>query len=408
MINASLVIIGNEIISGRTQDTNSYYLTRRLSELGIMLSYIITIGDNRLIIEQTIKDALEQSDLIFISGGLGPTPDDITITSVANVLKRKLVLDETILKRVEKHFIKQGENVPELATKQALIPQGAITLDNLIGQAPGLILKHAKKIIILLPGVSEEMRKIFETGVIPFLHDTFLLKPDIELTARTTNIVEMVVVNKINNVLKKYKDIQIAYLPSILGVDIKISQIKDKKTYHAIEKDLKMFLKPYIYGFGHETIEEIIGSLCRKRQLTLSVAESCTGGLIADKITNIAGSSEYFIGGAVVYNNKLKKLIANVSEETLRKFGAVSRETVKEMAKGIRERFSTDIGIGISGIAGPTGATRDKPIGLVYISIATKKESKCEQYNFTGSRQMIKEKSAMAALDFLRRTIDVL
>ncbi|MBS4015730.1 MAG: competence/damage-inducible protein A [Candidatus Latescibacteria bacterium] len=408
MPDAKIIVIGDEILSGRTQDTNSYYLTHRLNELGINPNRIITIGDNGIVIEQVTKDAMSQADLIFICGGLGPTPDDHTIISVANVLNKKLVLDDSILKRVEQYFSSQGRVVPELATKQALIPQGAIVLDNPVGHAPGLIIKHGKKVMILLPGVTHELQRIFETGVIPFLSDTYLLKSDITLLIRTTSIPEMEIVNKINGVLKKYKHIQVAFLPSILGVDIKVSRIKDKKTCHSIDKDIKTVLKPCIYGYGQETIEQVVGILLHKKQLTLGVAESCTGGLVADKISNVAGSSEYFIGGAVVYSNKLKKMVTGVKDSTLRKFGAVSKETVLEMASGIRERFSTDIGISVSGIAGPTGATKDKPIGLVYIGIATKKGAKHEQYHFTGNRRMIKEKSAMAALDLLRRTIEVL
>lgn len=407
MPDASIIIIGDEILSGRTQDTNSLFLARRLNDMGIALHHIITIHDDNQIIEQTIRNAIESVDLIIVSGGLGPTPDDLTTMSIANVLNRRMVLDEIILKKIERYFTRQGRKVPELATKQALIPRGAIALDNPVGQAPGLIIKHGKKILVLLPGVPPELQTIFETGVVPYLYDSYLLKPEITLLIRTTNIPEMEIVNKINKVLKKYHNIKVAYLPSMLGVDIKINQIKDKKTCHNIEKDIRILLKPYIYGFGHDTLEEIIGKLCRNKKCTLAIAESCTGGMIADRITNIAGSSEYFIGSAVVYNNKLKKLITGVKDETLKKFGAVSKETVIEMAKGIREYFNTDIGVSVSGIAGPTGATKDKPIGLVFIGIATKKDVRFEEHNFNGNRRMVKEKSAMAALDLLRRTMEI-
>ena len=405
MLNTYLIVIGDEILSGRTQDTNSHYIGRRLEELGIAPKSIITIGDEKQVIEQTITSMLEQGDIIFVCGGLGPTPDDNTIICVANVLKRKLILDETILGRVEKHFTKQGRPIPELATKQALIPQGAIILDNPVGQAPGIILKHGKKSVILLPGVPIELEKIFETGILPYLHDNYSLKPDFTLTIRTTNIPEMEIVDKISDALKNYKQINVAYLPSMFGVDVKISYIKDKKIHTQLEKELTTRLKQYIYGYNQERIEEVIGNLCRKKRLTLSIAESCTGGLIADKVTDVPGSSEYFIGGVIVYSNKVKKLFGGVKDETLKKFGAVSKETVLELAAGIRERFNTDIGIGVSGIAGPTGATEKKPIGMVYIGIVTKKVRNYEEHNFSGTRRMIKEKAAMASLDFLRRTI---
>ncbi len=406
MITSYILIVGDEILSGRTRDTNSNYITRRISELGIIPKSIITIGDDKLLIEQTVTRLLEQADILFICGGLGPTPDDKTIISVANVLKKRLILDETILSKVENYFAQQNKSVPELATKQALIPQGAILLDNPVGQAPGIILKSGKKSIVMLPGVPIEMEKIFETGVLPFLSDTYSIVPDFTLNIRTTNISEMVIVEKISDIIKRYKDINTSYLPYISGVDIKITGIKDKKILSQLDKDISTRIKPYIFSRGQESIEDIIGDLLRKQHLTLSIAESCTGGLISDKITNTPGSSEYFIGGVVVYNNKIKKQFGGVKDETLKKYGAVSKETVIELANGIRERFNTDIGIGVSGIAGPTGATKDKPIGLVYIAIANNRESQFEQYNFNGNRRMIKEKSAMAALDFLRRFLE--
>jgi nicotinamide-nucleotide amidase len=408
MLNTYLIVIGDEILTGRTQDTNSHYIANRLNELGIAPKSIITISDDKTEIENTITGILEPADIVFVTGGLGPTPDDLTVISVANVLKRRLVLDESILNRIEKIFASQKLPVPELATKQALVPQGAVTLDNPVGHAPGLILKQGRKSLILLPGVPVEMQKIFESGILPYLNDTYALKPDFSLTFRTTGIPEMAIVEKISDLLKKYKNISTAYLPSMLGVDIKISGIKDKKTCLMLEKEITIRLSQYIYGKGQETIAEIIGNLCRKKRLTISIAESCTGGLIADKITDVPGSSEYFLGGAVVYSNELKKKITGVRESTLKKYGAVSKDTVLEMAQGIREHFNTDIGVSVSGIAGPAGATEKKPVGLVYIAVATKKESIFEEHRFTGNRRMIKEKSAMAALDLLRRTIQKL
>lgn len=408
MLKAQIIIIGNEVLSGRTLDTNSHFLAKRLQSLGIAVGQVTIIGDEKSIIEKTVINGLAAADIVIVAGGLGPTPDDQTVASVAKIFKRRLVLDESILARVEKHFQSQGIAMPELATRQALIPQSAIILNNPVGTAPGIVLKSGKQSIILLPGVPIELQKIFETGVVPYLTDVYALQPMIELVVRTTNIPETAIVEKISEILKNYKEINIAYLPSITGVDIKVTNLKDKKQLSDITRELSTRLKPYVYGYGEATMEEIIGNLLRKKQLLISVAESCTGGLIADWITNVPGSSEYFIGGAVVYSNKLKNQICGVSNETLRKYGAVSKETVLEMAKGIKEKFVTDIGISVSGIAGPSGQTPRKPIGLVYIGIATKKGQSYEEHHFTGNRRMIKEKSAMAALDFLRRTVESL
>ncbi|MEO0076829.1 MAG: competence/damage-inducible protein A [candidate division WOR-3 bacterium] len=408
MLKSYIIVIGDEILSGRTLDTNSHYLAKRLADLGITPNSIITIGDDKQLIEQTIAATLEKADIVFVSGGLGPTSDDKTIVSVANVLKRKLIIDEMLLNKIEKQIKAQDKSAPEFVTKQALVPQGAIILDNPVGQAPGIILKHNNKILILLPGVPIELEKIFETSVVPFLHDTYELKPDWTIILRTANILEVEIVERISEALKKYREIKVAYLPAITGVDVKITGIKDKKTYYTLKQELLTRLKPYVYADTQETIEEIIGRLCKKKQVTVSVAESCTGGLIADRITNVPGSSEYFIGGVVAYSNAIKKLICNVKSETLKRFGAVSKETVIEMAIGIKDKFSTDIGISVSGIAGPTGATDKKPVGLVYIGIATKKSRSYEEHKFLGNRRMIKEKAAMAALDLLRRNLEQL
>ncbi|MEO0131769.1 MAG: competence/damage-inducible protein A [candidate division WOR-3 bacterium] len=405
---AYLIIIGDEILSGRTQDINSGYLARRLNDLGIAVGEIVTTGDDRLLIEKVLKRALDEANLIIVTGGLGPTPDDKTLTAVANVLKKRLVFDEALYNKIEKYFQRQGQAAPELATKQALVIQGSILLDNPVGQAPGFIIKAARKLLILLPGVPVELQKIFETSVVPYLHEHYGLEPALSLVVRTTNISEMMIAERIAESIKRYSQIKVAYLPSVIGVDLKITNIPDRKVFSLLEKELQALLSPYIYGYGEETIEEIIGNLCRKKRLTLSVAESCTGGLICDKITNVAGSSEYFIGGAVVYSNKLKQQICEVKTETLRKYGAVSKETVVAMAEGIRKRFSTDLGVGVTGIAGPSGATKEKPVGLVFVGVATKQDVYHEKHLFTGNRRMIKEKAAVAALDLLRRTIQSL
>ncbi|MEO0091614.1 MAG: competence/damage-inducible protein A [candidate division WOR-3 bacterium] len=406
MLRAQIIIIGNEVLSGRTLDTNSNFLAKRLQSLGIIVNRITVIGDDKSTIEKTVSSAADSEDIVLVSGGLGPTPDDQTVVSVAKIFKRRLILDESILTKIEKHFQNQGISMPESATRQALVPQSAIILNNPVGTAPGIIIKSGKKSVILLPGVPIELQKIFETSVVPYLTDTYALQSLVEFVVRTTNISETAIVEKISDVLKKYKDVTVAYLPSITGVDVKIANIREKRHLSDLTRELSTRLRPWIYGFGEETIEEVVGNLLRKKKLLISVAESCTGGLISDRITNVPGSSEYFIGGAVVYSNKLKNLVCKVSNETLKKFGAVSKETVLEMAKGIKENFGADIGIGVSGIAGPSGQTPQKPIGLVYIGIATKKGQTYEEYHFTGTRRMIKEKSAMAALDLLRRTVE--
>jgi nicotinamide-nucleotide amidase len=315
-------------------------------------------------------------------------------------------LDESLLEQIEKYFAKLNKTMPESLTRQALVPQGAIVLENPAGMAPGLILKHENKAIILLPGVPIELEKIFVTGVVPYLESGFSLAPILTRTIRTTNIAETEIFEKISRYFTHHKSVEIAYLPQHIGVDIVIWTENDKKLLTACEKEIASRLKPYVYGFNSTHIEGIVGQTLRKKDLTIATAESCTAGLVADRITNVPGSSEYFIGGVVAYSNDIKKLICGVKQETLKKFGAVSKETVIEMAAGIKEHFKTNIGLSISGIAGPAGGTAEKPIGLVYLGIATKRGTKFEERRFSGNRRMIKEQSAMAALDLLRRTLE--
>ncbi|MEO0072421.1 MAG: molybdopterin-binding protein, partial [candidate division WOR-3 bacterium] len=254
---AYLIIIGDEILSGRTQDINSGYLARRLNDLGIAVGEIVTTGDDRLLIEKVLKRALDEANLIIVTGGLGPTPDDKTLTAVANVLKKRLVFDEALYNKIEKYFQRQGQAAPELATKQALVIQGSILLDNPVGQAPGFIIKAARKLLILLPGVPVELQKIFETSVVPYLHEHYGLEPALSLVVRTTNISEMMIAERIAESIKRYSQIKVAYLPSVIGVDLKITNIPDRKVFSLLEKELQALLSPYIYGYGEETIEEI-------------------------------------------------------------------------------------------------------------------------------------------------------
>jgi nicotinamide-nucleotide amidase len=405
MPNCEVLIIGQEIITGRILDTNSAFLAKKLFALGISLSRITTISDEKEVIETSLAEALNRSDLVLTAGGLGPTPDDNTMAVTAKITKTRLILDESLLAQIEKYYHRLNKKMPESETRQALVPQGAIVLENPIGIAPGIILKQKNKVLILLPGEPLELEKIFVTGVIPYLETSFSLNPIFTRTIRTTNITESEIFERISRIFLHNKAIKVSYLPQPSGVDIVIWTDKDKKLLTACEKEVVLILKPYVYGFDTTSIEEAVGQALKKRGLTLATAESCTAGLVADRITNVPGSSEYFIGGVVAYSNNIKKLVCGVRPETLKKFGAVSKETAIEMATGIKENYKTDIGLSVTGICGPTGGTKEKPVGLVYFGIATKSGVKYEERIFSGNRRLIKEQSAMAALDLLRRTL---
>lgn len=423
MVTAKIIIIGNEIVAGKVNDTNGPFLARRLHELGVAVSSWCVIPDQTETLKQAIRESLEDHDIIITSGGLGPTPDDLTKLVVGRLLHRRQVLDETLLARIEAHFARICQPMPATATKQALIPQGAIVLDNPVGLAPGLILVQpdqtteqrrrpvsapsttGRRILILLPGVPVELERIFETGVVPYLEETCFLTPMLTALIRTIGITESEIVERIDNYLSRRKTVQIAYLPSVAGVDISLATERDRKALTECQKEIVARIRPQVYATDRTNLEEVVGELLRQRRSTLSVAESCTGGLVANLITDVPGSSDYFLGGVIAYSNVLKRTHLGVSDEILNRHGAVSRECVVQMACGARERFRSDYALAISGIAGPTGGSATKPVGLVYVGVASPGNATAWELHLAGSRPMIKLQAALRALDFLRQQL---
>ncbi len=393
-----LIIIGDEILQGRTIDTNSAYIGQKLEQIGISVSKKIVVKDEKAEIEKALKSALDETDIIITAGGLGPTKDDITKYTIASSLNKKLVLDPKILEKVKEHFRKRGIKMPPINKNQALIIEGSKPLPNPIGTAPGMFIEYKKKLIFSLPGVPSELKAIFEDSIIPILKQRDLGTPIYQKILRTTGIAESEIAEKLESIEN------LAFLPSYKGVDIVIktqnSKLKTQK-----EKKVKEVLGDIIYGEGDEKLEEVVGNLLKERNLTISVAESCTGGLIMNRIVNVPGSSDYFKGGIVAYSNYIKQKILLVNTVTLQKFGAVSKETAIEMANNVREILGTDIGISATGIAGPGGATKDKPVGLVYIALATKKKAPVKRHLFTGTREIIRERTAQASLDMIRQAV---
>jgi len=405
VVNAQLVVIGDELLVGRVLDTNSNFLARRLHDLGVELCSVSTIRDRKDAIKRALAAALEDHDIVIASGGLGPTPDDLTKAVATKLFGKRMILDDTVLERIEKHFAAVGRKMPAASTGQALIPHGAIVLDNPVGLAPGLILVKDHKCLILLPGVPLELQKIFETGVVPFLEETYYLTPMLVSVVRTYGVPESEIMEKISGYFKRHKNVNVAYLPSARGVDIRLWTEKDQQSLNEYQAEIVARLKTNVYAFNNTGIEETVGELLRKRGLTLCTAESCTGGMLAERLTDVPGSSAYFKGGAVTYSNELKKSVLGVTDNALRKFGAVSPEVVSQMASGAREKFGADYALAISGIAGPGGGTEDKPVGLIHIALATPRKVDVHQRRFNGTRSMVRERAAMSALDILRRCL---
>ncbi|MEO0086669.1 MAG: competence/damage-inducible protein A [candidate division WOR-3 bacterium] len=405
MASVQIIITGSEILSGKVIERNSYQILKSLTKIGFQIEKISFINDDAERLKKELADALLTADVIIISGGLGPTKDDITKETVAKYFSLRTYLDETILNKIERYYQNLQKPMPEFAIKQALIPKRAIILENPIGFAPGLIIKKGKKVVILLPGVFEELKTILENSVIPFLEDSFDLKPHTYKIIRTIGISESEIMARIEEICrKKFKNIKISYLPSYLGIDIEISS-EDKKEVNFCEKEISSRLKEYIYGYENITLEEKIGEILRKKNLTLATAESCTGGLLGNRITDVPGSSDYYIGGVVAYSNEIKKLICKVKEETLKEYGAISKETAIEMAKGIKNYYQADIGLSTTGVAGPTSSEK-KPVGLVYIGLAYQKKTIVEEHHFLGTRKMIKEQATQMALNLLRKILE--
>ena len=408
-----IISIGEELLLGTTVDTNSSYLGRRLMEIGGKVTFKTTVGDRKEEIQEALERALTRADVILTTGGLGPTRDDVTKKVVSRILNLPLILHDRILKRVSEHFEKRGLKMPAINTSQALIPRSAIPLDNPLGTAPGLWIQKVSKTgldekdLILLPGVPVEMKSVFE-GLLPKLREKMSGEVLLHSTLHTWGAPESEIAQRLSTFLKGKENGQVAFLPRHTGVDLRI-EMKGKTEREArhilggLEKKISDSLGVWVWGKNEETLEGVIGYLLTMRNLTLAVAESCTGGLIMDRLTGVPGSSDYFRGGIVAYSNDLKIQILKVPNQTLRKYGAVSKKTAIAMAEGIRKMAGVDLGLSVTGIAGPSGESEQKPVGLVYLGLAGGGKSLWEEHRFLGDRRMIKEQSAQGALDFLRR-----
>ncbi|MCH7761052.1 nicotinamide-nucleotide amidohydrolase family protein, partial [candidate division TA06 bacterium] len=311
------------------------------------------------------------------------------------------------LERVREHFEKRGMKMPSINTSQALIPRGAVPLDNPLGTAPGLWIQQGERDLILLPGVPAEMKAIFE-GLLPRLKEKISGEVLLHSTLHTWGAPESEIAQRLSTTLKGKENGQVAFLPRHTGVDLRISmrgktEREAMRVLEGLEKRIYESLGIWVWGKNEETLESVIGCLLIMKGLTLSVAESCTGGLVMDRLTGVPGSSDYFLGGLVAYSDDLKMRFLKIPKQILTKYGAVSQKTAVAMAEGIRNMAQADLGLSVTGIAGPTGGSKKKPVGLVYVGLAREGKPLWEEYRFLGDRRMIKEQSAQGALDFVRR-----
>lgn len=423
-ITAHVICIGNEIMLGHINNTNAQYVSKNLSDIGIKTTEQVSIPDDPETIISTIKNSLRAANIVVTSGGLGPTVDDITLESISKALDRRLIFNSKIASHIKAHFKKRGLKMPKNNLRQALVPKGAKYILNNIGSAPGLIIKWGQRpflkkkwplspfsVLIALPGVPFELYPMFEKTAIPYLIKRF--QPDKIIKSRIikiTGLAESKVNEKIEDILKTSGNIEMGIYPHPEEITVKItvtekSKQKAKAAINKIEKKIKSRLKHYIFGYDNDKLEEVAGKLLLKKKKTLAIAESCTGGLLANRITDVSGSSKYLRMGVVTYSNESKNRLLSVPQETIKKYGAVSKQVAALMAKNIRLLANASIGIGISGIAGPTGGSKKKPVGLVYIALSTKKNTICKEFRFLGQRNIIKHKATQAALDLIRKNI---
>ncbi len=403
---AELLTIGSEILSGSTLDTNSAWISQRLLGLGITVVRRTSVPDDPSLLVPAIQEAMGRSRLILTTGGLGPTADDITLAAVADATDRPLILHPEIAAAIRRFYSRRRRRLQQDALRQAYLPQGASALANPLGTAPGVWLEMDSSLIISLPGVPMEMRALMEHAILPRLSRLKGRPCVASIVLRTAGLVEL----ELQHLMEKIgvpANVQVGYYPHLRAVDLRLSATARtpaaaEKQIRSLCSQLRKALGPAIYAADEEKMESIIGRLLVKRRRTLGVAESCTGGLVCARLTDVPGSSRYFRGGAIVYANELKTCLLGVSDAVLKKYGAVSGQTAAAMASGVRRATESSIGLSITGIAGPGGGSASKPVGLVYIGLADGKNARTERHQFFGSREMIKGQAAQMALNALR------
>ena len=405
---AEIIATGSELLTGGIAETNSVFLAGELLELGIETVFKTVVGDQEKDMESAFLAALERVDVVLITGGIGPTEDDVTRRVVARVLKKRLVLSEDALKAIKAVFAARGREYPAANDRQALVPAGARILGNTVGVAPGFFFAEEGKFIAVLPGVPGEMEAMLRGGLRQELaHHCGVGQFLRRRVLHTFGLSESKVNELIQDILKQQSPVT-GLSAGEEGVDVRIlaregGRDRSLTTADRTEAAVRNKLGDAVYGVDSQTLEEIVGLLLTQRRLRLAVAESCTGGMIGGRITNVSGSSAYFERGVVVYSNRSKTELLGVPADLIERHGAVSREVAKAMAAGIRERAGTDLGLAVTGIAGPEGGTPEKPVGLVYIALATADGAKASEHRFLGNRGQVRRRAATAALDMVRR-----
>jgi len=411
IVKAEILTIGDEILYGQIVDTNSRWLCERLAEEGIRVIWKTTVGDREADILQAFHYAQKRADVVLITGGLGPTSDDLTKPCLAKFFDSPMAIHEEALQEVTEFFKSRGRELTELNRQQANLPVKCRKVTNRTGTAPGMWFDDGQVIFVSMPGVPHEMKVIMNEQVIPMLKNRLELPVIHHSIIRTAGIGESFLADKIKdweNALPS--NMSLAYLPNLGQVKLRITANGSDREALKTEaeewiKKLSLIIPEYIYSYENESLEIVVGRILREKKLTLSVAESCTGGYLSHLITTVPGSSDYFLGSMIPYAYEIKKSQLGVRPETLEKYGAVSEQTIVEMAATVRARFNTDIGVATSGIAGPGGATAEKPVGTVWIAYSDKRKTVAKKLQLSTERLLNIQLASVAVLNLIRREL---
>ncbi|WP_209330729.1 competence/damage-inducible protein A [Lunatimonas salinarum] len=410
-VRAEIIAIGDELLYGQIQDTNSHWISQELTQIGVRVVRRTTVGDSREAILNAFASAEKNADVILMTGGLGPTQDDLTKPLLASYFGCDIELVPEALEAVRGFFERRGRELTETNKLQAHLPTKCTYVPNEVGTAPGMWFQERGCVWMSMPGVPHEMKKLMTDFVLPKLREIYDLPVIYHQLIRTVGIGESWLSDLIRNWENALpENVRLAYLPSLGEVKLRLTAFADdlKTASDAVEKELRVLLpriEKYIYAYGNTPLHEAVGLLLKERNQQVAFAESCTGGYIAHLITSIAGSSDYFNGGIIPYHNTFKHVLLGVSEQTLSEHGAVSEETVIEMAKGVREKFDADYGVASSGIAGPSGGTANKPVGTVWIACSHSEGVETKLLQLTQDRTVNIHLTAISALNLLRTTI---
>jgi nicotinamide-nucleotide amidase len=409
-MDAEIIAVGSELLTPFYSDTNSLFLTDRLNSLGIEVRFKTVVGDRADDLSTVLKEALSRSALIILTGGLGPTEDDLTRPVVAEVLGRALHEVPEIRRLIQERLARFGRPMAENNLRQALVPEGAAWLENKHGTAPGIWIEHGHNLVVLLPGPPGELEAMFDAACVPRLAQTAKQQRIRTRVYKVVGLTESEVDKRAAAVYTRYQNPTTTILakPGAIEIHLRARAPSDKEADALLAElgdQIELALGEYVFSTQGESLEEVVGMYLVMRQKTLAVAESCSGGMLAERLTRNSGSSNFFLGGAICYSNALKTRLAGVPASLIEQHGAVSQPVAQAMAEGIRARTGASIGVGITGIAGPSGGSQEKPVGLVFVGLADERGTQVREFRFPGNRERVRLWATQMALEMIRRRV---